>query len=149
VTPCASCTPEGSRGVRCRPGLVADLGGRDHCRSAPTREVHRRGYSRGYSDDPLRVAHYVHRIGAPMGVFANISEFGAAHFSHCLMRSAPTPRSLAHDPWHKAAMTSLLESSTPTPPGRAAKRDGRGLMGRNRPPVLLVHGDTCSALVEG
>ncbi len=56
VTPCASCTPEASRAVRCRPGLVADLGGRGQCRSAPTREVHRRGYSRGYSDDPLRNA---------------------------------------------------------------------------------------------
>ena len=44
---------------------------------------------------------------------------------------------------------SLLESSTPTPPGRAVKRDGRCLMGRNWPPLLLVHRYTCSALVEG
>jgi hypothetical protein len=51
VTPCASCTPGASRRVRYGPQLVTDLGGRDQGRSAPSMEVHRRGYSRGYSDD--------------------------------------------------------------------------------------------------
>jgi hypothetical protein len=55
VTPCASCTSEASTGVRCRPGLAADLGRRDHCRSAPTMVVQRRGYSRGYSLTPCRL----------------------------------------------------------------------------------------------
>jgi hypothetical protein len=49
VTPCASCTPKGVSAVRYRPGSTTDPGSPNHCSSAPTTVVQRRGYSRGCS----------------------------------------------------------------------------------------------------